>query len=103
MHSQWVYRTADDGEGDGVIEHVVRRLRLIEEGRRRAAVIQIGERQARELADDLNATWAFKPSAFRPITWEEIMMGRKGSLLGVRLEGVESPDYFNVVDEALPA
>lgn len=77
-----------------MIEQVVRRLRLLEERSYHPTLIQVGEQQARELADDLNViSWR------GPITWEDIMTCRKGTLFGVPLQGVESPDYLNVVGE----
>lgn len=68
------------------------------------ARIEIGEKQARALADELNAGWylqrrlgfTWDNTAPKPIAWERLINGRSW-LFDVPIHGVESPDYLLVV------
>ena len=68
--------------------------------------VELGEMQARALADELSAGWylqrrlgfTWDNTASKPIPWEKIVQG-DGWLFGVRVVGVESPDYLNAVAE----
>ena len=77
---------------------------------RRPVAVELGEWQARALADELNegmaftlapvlATWSeVLPEPPPQITWERILQG-DAWVFGALIRGVESPDYLNVVSE----
>jgi hypothetical protein len=91
-----------------VIEQIAAAIDAIARDGRTAALIEMGERQARAVADELNEGWyvqrrlgfTWDNTAQKPIPWQKIMQG-DGWLFGVRVQGVESPDYLNVVGESV--
>ena|SRR5687768_343993 len=98
-----------------ILEQIERALDDTSAQARVPALIQIGEAQARGIADELNQHIIIlsaeeqefhqslgipDPAPIKKIRWEEIMVPRDGEMVllyGVRVEGVESPDYLNIV------
>lgn len=86
--------------------------RMISDARsenRRPTVIEMGEKQARDLADEWNAHIpTFDPNLSdtsgapyeppKPVTWEQVLRCDT-RLFGTRIVGVESPDYLAVLSE----
>jgi hypothetical protein len=97
-----------------IIETINRALHEVEMRKDIPNRIQIGEAQARQLADELNAKYiplqadeqllqilfgVPDEEPVKPLTWEDILHaedGQMGTLFGVQIEGVESPDYLNI-------
>lgn len=88
-----------------MIEQIARAIDAMQAECRKPAHIEVGEAQARAIADELNEGWylqqrlgLFVNTAPKPVGWEHVVRG-DGWLFGVPIRGVESPDYLNVVAE----
>lgn len=92
-------------------EEIRRRIRELHRRNNSPGRIEIGEKQARTLAEEFNAMLvrpkfdpvlvahsgiAIEEDETPPITWQQIMQG-PSKLYGVSIVGVESPDYLTVV------
>lgn len=86
-----------------MIRHIAVAIDAIKRDGRQPVRIEIGERQARAIANELNEGWYLQEllgllenTALKPIHWEQIVQG-DARLFGIRIQRVESPDYLNVV------
>jgi hypothetical protein len=94
------------GDSEAVIEQIAAALDAITREGRRPVLIEMGELQARTVTEELNEGWHLQQrlgftwdnTAPKPISWQKVIQG-DGWLFGVRVRGVESPDYLNVVGD----
>ncbi len=87
-----------------VLEEIGDRIDALWKDGRRPVAVHIGEKQARAIADELNEPWYLQQrmgftwdnTAHKPVEWQAVT-GGTGWLYDIKVVGVESPDYLNVV------